>query len=64
MDSNLEAWSTDKHFKDNSNFHLPSFDFIHQEKNTGKKWGGILIYLQNNMKSKTLKELSVSDGNN
>ena len=32
-----ETW-----FKNNSNFHLPNSDFIHQQRETGKK-GGILI---------------------
>ena len=34
-----EAWSTDKDFKDNSNFHLQNFDFISQQRETGKKEG-------------------------
>ena len=32
-----ETWSTDKDFKNDSNFHLPNFYFIHQQKETGKK---------------------------
>ena len=32
-----ETWSTDTDFKNNSNFHLPNFDFMHQERKTGKK---------------------------
>ena len=36
-----EAWSTNKSLKDNSNFHLPNLDFIHQEGKTGKKWWGV-----------------------
>ena len=38
-----EAWSTDKDFKNNSNFDSPNSDFIHQQRETGKKGGGILI---------------------
>ena len=34
--------SADDDFKDNSNFHLPNFDFMHQERKTGKKGGGII----------------------
>ena len=29
-----ETWSTDKDFKNNSNFHLPNFYFIHKERKT------------------------------
>ena len=32
-----ETWSADNDIKNNSNFHLPNFDFIHQERKTGKK---------------------------
>ena len=32
-----ETWSTDNDIKSNLNFHLPNFDFIHQERKTGKK---------------------------
>ena len=39
-----ETWSTYKDFNNNSNFHLPNFHFIHQEKKTGNKGGGIQIY--------------------
>ena len=59
-----ETWSTDKDFKNNSNFHLPNFDFIHQQRETGKKGGGILIYLKNDIKFKIIEDLSVSDGDN
>ena len=59
-----ETWSTDKDFKNNSGFHLPNFDFIHQERKIGKKGGGILIYLKNDIKFKIIKDLSVSDCNN
>ena len=38
------------------------FDFIHQERKTGKKGGGILIYVKNHIKFKIIKDLSVSDG--
>ena len=57
-------WSTDKDYKNNSNFHLSNFDFIHQERKTGKKQGDILIYLKNDKKSKKIKDLFVSDGDN
>ena len=43
-----ETWSTDNDIKNNSNFHLPSFDFIHQERKTGKEGGrhsNIYIYI-------------------
>ena len=59
-----ETWSTDKDFKNNSNFHLPTFGFIHQQRETGKKVGGILIYLKNYIKFKIIEDLSVTDGNN
>ena len=32
-----ETWSTDKDFVNNSDFHLPNFYFIHQERKTGRK---------------------------
>ena len=32
-----ETWCTNNDIKNNSNFHLPNFDFVHQERNTGKK---------------------------
>ena len=57
-----KAWSTDNDTKNNSNFHLPNFDFIHQERKTGKKGGGILIHVNNHIKFKIIKNLSVSDG--
>ena len=57
-----ETWSADNDIKNNSNFHLPNFDFIHQERKTGKKGGGILIYVKNHIKFKTIKDLFVSNG--
>ena len=57
-----ETWSTDNDIKNNSNFHLPNFDFIHQERKTGRKGGVILIYVKNHRKFKIIKDLSVSDG--
>ena len=57
-----ETQSTDNDIKNNSNFHLPNFDFIHQERKTGKKGGGILTYVKNHIKFKIIKELSISDG--
>ena len=30
-----ETWSTNKDLKDNSNFHFPNLDFMHQERKTG-----------------------------
>ena len=59
-----EIWSTDKAFKNNSNYHLPNFDFIHQQIETGKKGDGILMYLKNDIKFKLIEDLSVSDGDN
>ena len=56
------TWSTDNDIKNNSNFHLPNFYFLHQEKKTGKKGSGIIIYAKNHIKSKIIKHLSVSDG--
>ena len=32
-----KKWNTDEDLKNNSNFHLPKLDFIHQEIKTGKK---------------------------
>ena len=57
-----ETWSTYNEIKNNQNFHLPNFDFIHQERKTGKKGGSILIYVKNHIKFKIIKDLSVSDG--
>ena len=54
-----ETLSTDNDIKNNSNFHLPNFDFIHQERKTGKKVGGILIYVKNHIKLKIIKDLSL-----
>ena len=59
-----ETWPTDKAFKNNSNFDSANFDFIHQQRKTGQKGGGILIYLKNDIKFKIAEGLSVSDGNN
>ena len=47
-----ETWPTDKAFKNNSNFDSANFDFIHQQRKTGQKGGGILIYLKNDIKFK------------
>ena len=58
-----DTWSTDNDIRNNSNFHLPNFDFTHQERKIGKKVGGILIYVKNHIKFKVMKDLSVSDGN-
>ena len=30
-----ETWSTNKDLKDNSDFHFPNLDFMHQERKTG-----------------------------
>ena len=57
-----ETWSTDNDIKNTSNFHLPNFDFIHQEKKTAKKGGGIHTYIKNQIKFKMIKDLSLSDG--
>ena len=59
-----ETWSTDKGFKNNSNFHLPDFEFIHERRETGKKGGDILLYLKNDIKFKIIEDFSVSDGDN
>ena len=59
-----EACSTDKDFKNNSNFHLPNFYFIHKERKTDNKEGSILICLNNDIKFKEMKDISVSDGAN
>ena len=32
-----ETWSTDNGIKKNANFHLPNFDFIHQERKLAKR---------------------------
>ena len=57
-----ETWFTDNDIKNNSNFHLPNFDFLHQERKAGQNEGGILIYVKNHIKFKIKKDLSVSDG--
>ena len=54
-----KIWSTDNDIKNNLNFYLPNFDFIHQERKTGKKGGGILIYVKNHIKLKIIKDLSL-----
>ena len=36
----------------------------HRPRETGKKGGGILIYLKNDIKFKIIEDLSVSDGDN
>ena len=59
-----ETWFKSKDFKDNSNFHLPNFGFIHQESKIYKKGGEILIYLKNDIKLKILKDLFISDNDN
>ena len=41
---------------------MPNFDFIHQERKTGKTRGGILIYVKNHIKFEVIEGLSVSDG--
>ena len=45
-----DTWSRDNGIQNNSNLHLPNFDFIHQERKTGKKGGGILIYVKESYK--------------
>ena len=57
-----EIWFTDNDIKNNTNFHLPNFGFTHQERKTGKKGGGILIYVKNHIKFRMIKDFSVSDG--
>ena len=57
-----KIWSTDNDIKNNLNFYLSNFAFIHQERKTGKKGGGILIYVKSHIKFKIRKYLSVSDG--
>ena len=41
-----------------------TFDFLHQQKETGKKGGGIPIYLKKDIKFKIIEVFSVSDDNN
>ena len=55
-----ETWSTDNFIKTNSNFLLPNFDFTHQEKKTGKKGGGFLIYVKNHLKCKIKKTFLIT----
>ena len=50
-----ETWSTNKDLKDNSNFHLPNFNFIHQEGKTG---------VFNDIRFKIIIDFSVSDAYN
>ena len=57
-----KIWITDNNIKNNTNFHLPNFGFTHQERKTGKKGGGILIYVKNHIKFRMIKDFSVSDG--
>ena len=57
-----ETWSTDNDIKNNSNFHFPNFDFTYQAWKTGEKGDVILIYVNNHIKFKIIKDLSVSDG--
>ena len=57
-----KIWSTDNDIKNNLNFYLSNFAFIHQERKKKKKGGGILIYVKSHIKFKIIKDLSVSDG--
>ena len=45
--------------KNNSNFHLPNFDFIHQERKTGKKgWHSNICKESYKIQNKTSKRSS------
>lgn len=56
--------STNKDFKDNSNFNLPNFSFIHEDRKIRKKGDNILIYLKNGIRLKILKDFFVFDNDN
>ena len=56
-----ETWSSNDFFQQNSNFDLPNYESIHMERKTGKKGGGVLLFIKSNLNYKYRNELSVSD---
>ena len=56
-----ETWSTDKDFRDNSDYHLSNYYTIHSERKIKKKGGGVLIYVKTNLIYKIRGDLSISD---
>ena len=59
-----ETWSSNDSFKDNSNFQLPGYNSIHQERSNNKRGGGICVYIQHSLMYKVIDELSISDKDN
>ena len=59
-----ETWCTDDEFLNNSNYHIPNYNAIHQERKTGKRGGGVLIYIKENLTYKVRNDLSFSNSDN
>ena len=57
-----ETWSSDKSFRDNSNYHLLNYFAIPFERINNKHGGGLLIYVKENLMHNVRNDLSISDG--
>lgn len=58
-----ETWISDLEFSDNSNYQLNNYVAIHSGRRTGKRGGGLLIYIRSNLMFKTRTDLSISEAN-
>ena len=58
-----ETWITINGLKNSSNFNLPHFKLISQDRQTNKRGGGIFIYVKKNIMHYVRNDLSVSDEN-
>ena len=59
-----ETWCTNDDFLSNSNYQIPNYTAIHYERKTGKRGGGVLIYIKNNLTYKLRSDLCFSSGDN
>ena len=57
-----ETWCTDDSFKNNSNFQLPNYKSVHQERQN--KRGCVCIFIHNTLIHKVIDNLSISNENN
>ena len=59
-----ETWFSDEDFKNNSNYQIPKYKAIHHERKTGKRGGGVLVYIKNSLTYKVRSDISFSSCDN
>ena len=58
-----ETWAKDYVVR-NTEFHLPNYNVIHQQRTSNKQGGGVCIFIHNSLSYKLLNEFCVSTENN